>query len=108
MGLGKVWKLLHTNVEYSKSLKMQVLLKSIEAFLRDQIWCDLERVYYFKTCGRVFSSLHPFLFFPYLRNNSVSPSVRRKLLMVRKLCSLSLPDSLQQLIFDLAVGKVSV
>lgn len=74
-------------------------------FLCDPVWNEIERVYYFQTCSRLLSSLLPLISFPHLQG-PLPPPMEKALLVVRKLCAISLPDSLLEKILTLAEGKV--
>ena len=83
---------------------LQQVLKQIECCMRDPVWNDLEHAYYHQSSGRVLHVLHSFLAFP--QGQSLTPAADKAVLVARRICSLSLPQSFLELVLELAKGKV--
>lgn len=90
----------------------QQVLKSIESSLHDAVWNDLEHPYYHQCSGRVLATLLSLLTFPshqqyhQTHSDSLPTPAHKAVSVVRKLCALSMPDSLLELLLELAEGKV--
>ncbi len=82
----------------------QQVLKGIEGYMRDPVWNDLEHAYYHQSSGRVLRILHSFLAFP--QGNPLTLAADKAVLVTRRICALSLPQSFLELVLNLAVGKV--
>lgn len=104
----------HFYATYTPLCTLQQLLKSIESHLLDGVWNEVEKTYYHKTCGHVFSTLLPLVSLPCHdappphTHMATTPPTHKAVTVVKKLCALSLPDSFLQLVLELAEGKVCI
>ena len=84
-------------------------MKRFGSTLKDPVWNEVEGETYHQSAAAGMELLCQMLYFPDIerRGSTLSSSVAKALRVVKKLCSLSMPKELIEIVSSLAQGKVS-